>query len=684
MTDLFLSYASEDRESAKALVREFESQGWTVWWDRLIEVGSSFDKSIEDAIDSALCIVVIWSNSSIGSDWVRAEASEGLARNILVPILLDDVKPPLLFRQKQAISLLEWKRGKADIPLANIVPSIASILERYHESSIPVSTQRSWLLGSTRSNGEEVLAKSTYMALNLALSYFDNLFLYPADYQGESTHALSTGKMKELISEEGLDGYLFGEIKIEEEIVHFTLHVIHGETETSYSVITVDHKLLPAVVGKCLLQAAYILQGEEPAEANRMLEYLRERNTESLYHFWLSVQYADLNDYTKVKETCLEIIRLDEDFLQAHLSLARAYYHLGQPVESNKLIAKRIINTQLESKINALRARAVYYVVHSEDWYRAASEFEAILQISPMDEAALVNLAVCNFYLLNFDRAIELSRRAIALYPSNTIARQNLAFYSLHAGAFENAEVDAKRIFSENSAYINMQVIRALVSAHSGDERAADILYLDGMNISERTDAILLQARADLAMAHLDWQHANALLQQGIEIDKRLGNQEGAARKTLMKAEVSLFDQNNIVDATRHIHNALADSASVATLAFAALLSAIFDIQPSRELEDLLKKRTSNHGKAYRSMVSGLNELYAGEFGTAIHFHQEALKIADLWLIRFCLAHTYKRAGLLLEAADEISICNTRPGEALSAALDEQPTYRYFTLARDF
>ena len=92
MSDLFISYASEDRPYVTEMVKEFETQGFTVWWDHHIEPGTSFDRRIEEALDDSLCVVVVWSEHSINSDWVRAEAAEGLARNVLVPILLDEVK----------------------------------------------------------------------------------------------------------------------------------------------------------------------------------------------------------------------------------------------------------------------------------------------------------------------------------------------------------------------------------------------------------------------------------------------------------------------------------------------------------------------------------------------------------------------------------------------------------------
>jgi TIR domain len=39
MADIFLSYANEDRESARAVAGLLESAGCTVWWDRRIPAG---------------------------------------------------------------------------------------------------------------------------------------------------------------------------------------------------------------------------------------------------------------------------------------------------------------------------------------------------------------------------------------------------------------------------------------------------------------------------------------------------------------------------------------------------------------------------------------------------------------------------------------------------------------------
>ena len=109
MADIFLSYAKEDRLRVELLVRALEARGWSLWWDTAIPAGKTYDQVIEEALNTARCVVVIWSNESIASRWVRTEADEGANRDILVPVLLDNVRIPLAFRTIQAVDLIGWK-----------------------------------------------------------------------------------------------------------------------------------------------------------------------------------------------------------------------------------------------------------------------------------------------------------------------------------------------------------------------------------------------------------------------------------------------------------------------------------------------------------------------------------------------------------------------------------------------
>jgi TolB-like protein/Tfp pilus assembly protein PilF len=112
---LFLSYAHADAKRAQQLAAALMARGYIVWWDALIEGGAQFAKSIREALEAADAVVVLWSKTSIESDWVCDEAAQGRDRRRLVPLSLDRSLPPLGFRQYQTIDLASW-RGKAAAP----------------------------------------------------------------------------------------------------------------------------------------------------------------------------------------------------------------------------------------------------------------------------------------------------------------------------------------------------------------------------------------------------------------------------------------------------------------------------------------------------------------------------------------------------------------------------------------
>jgi TIR domain len=105
MSDIFVSYASADRDRVAPLVQRLEQLGFSVWWDRDIAAGQNFHRVIEQALDQAKCAIVVWSRNSVNSEWVVNEASSARKRNALVPVLLDAVEPPLEFRHLQTADL---------------------------------------------------------------------------------------------------------------------------------------------------------------------------------------------------------------------------------------------------------------------------------------------------------------------------------------------------------------------------------------------------------------------------------------------------------------------------------------------------------------------------------------------------------------------------------------------------
>src|ERR1051326_8571065 len=128
MNDVFISYASADRAIAKKFADALQSLGWSVWWDREIPLGKTFDRDIEEELNAARCVLVLWSRQSVQSRWVRTEASSAAARDCLVPVLIDDVAVPLEFRLIQGAQLSHWSGDTAYPEFQRLIQSVGQMI----------------------------------------------------------------------------------------------------------------------------------------------------------------------------------------------------------------------------------------------------------------------------------------------------------------------------------------------------------------------------------------------------------------------------------------------------------------------------------------------------------------------------------------------------------------------------
>ena len=129
MSDIFISYASQDREQAEKLSQALEKHGWSVWWDRVIPVGRVFEDVIEEEIGKARCLIVLWSKNSVGSEWVLAEVHEGVDNKTpLMPVLIEQVKIPFRFRRLHAADLEGWDGSPTQDSFVRLVHDLESAL----------------------------------------------------------------------------------------------------------------------------------------------------------------------------------------------------------------------------------------------------------------------------------------------------------------------------------------------------------------------------------------------------------------------------------------------------------------------------------------------------------------------------------------------------------------------------
>jgi TIR domain len=124
--------------------------GWVVWWDRKIIPGNKFDEVIEQHLETAKSVVVLWSEASVRSEWVKNEAAVAAERGVLVPALIDHARLPLEFRRKQTANLVGWRGDPAHPEFESLCEGIAETLDelplRQDTKHRPQKFQRNGLL----------------------------------------------------------------------------------------------------------------------------------------------------------------------------------------------------------------------------------------------------------------------------------------------------------------------------------------------------------------------------------------------------------------------------------------------------------------------------------------------------------------------------------------------------------
>jgi TolB-like protein len=116
MSDVFISYKAEDRRRVKPLVEALQADGFSVWWDEQIGGGAAWRHAIETELNAAKCVIVVWSNRSVGPEgtFVQDEATRAQQRRVYVPLLIDKVHLPLGFGEMQALPLTGWNGDRSD------------------------------------------------------------------------------------------------------------------------------------------------------------------------------------------------------------------------------------------------------------------------------------------------------------------------------------------------------------------------------------------------------------------------------------------------------------------------------------------------------------------------------------------------------------------------------------------
>src|ERR1700755_1500395 len=108
MAEVFISYAREDRARAEQVANALAANGIQAFWDTEIPPGQTWADFIENKLTQCKALIVLWSEHSTKSQWVREEARMGKETRKLIPAMLDHTPAPFGFGELQGADLWAW------------------------------------------------------------------------------------------------------------------------------------------------------------------------------------------------------------------------------------------------------------------------------------------------------------------------------------------------------------------------------------------------------------------------------------------------------------------------------------------------------------------------------------------------------------------------------------------------
>jgi adenylate cyclase len=342
MAHVFLSYAREDADLAKRLAELIARAGHNVWWDRDIQGGSHFSSEIDKALQDADTVLVLWSEASVNSAWVQDEAAEGRDSGRLVPVVLNSVRPPLGFRQYQAIELGRWTGESEPDQLETLLRAIGKTGDRTEDAGTAPEAPRKavksiCVLPFVNMSGE---AEQEYFSDGITEDIITDLSKVSAlSVVARNTAFTFKGQsldVKEVARSLGITHVLEGSVRKAGNRVRITAQLIDGAAGDHLWADRFDRDLddifaIQDEISNAIVDALKVklLPQEKKAIVNRGTTNVDAYNLYLMARQqWISGTFGDPRREEAIVKLCRHATLLDPDYAQAWALMALALLDL--------------------------------------------------------------------------------------------------------------------------------------------------------------------------------------------------------------------------------------------------------------------------------------------------------------------------------------------------------------------
>ncbi len=531
-TSVFVSYSRPDQPAAKRVIALLEQAGFTVWWDGQLEPGAQYLDTTERALESAEAVVVLWTQTSTGSNWVRDEAMSGRDRQCLVPVSLDGSVAPLGFRQFQALDFSDWS-GDASDPVAQKLVAAVAALHGHKPAPMPAKpasgTGRISRRGVLAAGAAAIVAAAGGYALwdrgvlggavetnSIAVLPFRNLSGDPEqDY-------LSAGLAEELRVTLSLNRQLLVAAETSSRLFEQAgddmadvaerlgvAYVLEGSVRRSADLLRITARLVDVASGFEVWSEAF---ERDPANA---LELQRElatrvvdelfstqqegvliterpggtRNSEALDHYLQGLALVRLAASEESDRRALDefeqAVTIDPEYAVGYatygwsMALVAASHASGEELVQLQQRAQELALRAIELEPLAPEGHAALGLIRQYDLdFRGAREpYQTSFELGFGNAQIIGAYAQFEAYIGDFEQAREATARAMRLDPLNAQVFRSAAFIDYLAGDFDSARANVQAALALNDQVSTAWRLQGDMALLEGDLNAAREFY---------------------------------------------------------------------------------------------------------------------------------------------------------------------------------------------------------------
>ncbi|HMC77129.1 MAG TPA: protein kinase [Vicinamibacterales bacterium] len=371
-----------------------------------------------------------------------------------------------------------------------------------------------------------------------------------------------------------------------------------------------------------------------------------------------------------------EAVTFDKEFGRAWANIAAIQVNLKQPAEAKANYETAFKYLDRMSDREKFRMQGLYYLGVTREYDRAIEAFEALVKQYPADNAGYSNLALAYVYVRDLKKAAETSRHGLEVYPKNLVQRTNYATYSMYAGDFDNAVIEAEKVLKENPKYEWAGLTLALSRAAQGRDADARAVYATMRGMSALGYSLAVMGEADLEMSFGRLRQALKLLQDGVARDEK-DNPGNLPLKLIAVAEAQMA-LGNKAEAIKAAERAAGLSTHEAVLVPAAhLLTQLERDGRAQEIARQLAALVPAQLRSYALVITGEVKLSRDNVVGAIDDFKAAQKLHDSWYVHLLLGDAYEKVQDWPSAVAERELCVRRRGEATDVFIDDTASLRY-------